>query len=350
MTTIRSCPGIRSVFPFVACSALALGCALPTEETGSTTEALHTCAPIPVCDAAPPAAQKGSFRGFGSFLLSVTSTPNHRGHDAFLRQGDDQWVVAKLAYGLFDQPLKREDVDVYVLRGCGSTWEKLGTSQTTNGNEHAAVDGVVDDGGRVYFQIPQASALGVGRHRVRLVVKGDVTATELFLEVLAADTPVFVSDVDGTLTTSELAEVGGVFTGTTPDANPHAAETFQALVKKGYRPLYLTARAERGTQRTREFLAERGFPAGIVQTSFSPLGLTGPDASTFKAAAIARVTGHGFSSKLGFGNTSTDVDAYSTAGIPASGAYFYQFTPSVGQRIDDYATLNDFQSLPTTCQ
>ncbi len=347
---MRTTRALLQLTPVLAIAASAFGCALPTEDVAGSASALHACAVIPVCDASPPSVAKASFRNFGNFLLSATSTPNHRGHDLFLRQGEEQWLVARLSYGLFDSPLKREDVDVYLLRGCGTAWEKLGTSQTTNPNEHTAVDGVNDDGGRVYFQVPAAKALGLGRHRVRFVVKGDVTATELFVEVLTADTPVFVSDVDGTLTTSELAEVGGVLTGSMPDANPHAAEAFQALVKKGYRPMYLTARAERGTERTREFLAQRGFPPGIVQTSFSALGLTGPDAATFKAAAIARVAGRGFSAKLGFGNTSTDADAYSTSAIPASGAYFYKFDPSFGSRIDDYAQLNGFQTLPTTCQ
>jgi len=40
--------------------------------------------------------------------------------------------------------------------------------------------------------------------------------------------PLFVSDVDGTLTTSELAELGGILTGSTPDANDGAAEALSA--------------------------------------------------------------------------------------------------------------------------
>jgi hypothetical protein len=328
----------------------ALGaCGASAEQTAEIGSELRACPIIPACDAAPPAVARGAFRNIGSFLLAATSTPNHRGHDAFFRPGEPQWVVGRLSYGLLDSPLEKEDVDVYVLRGCGGAWEKLGTTQTTAGG-HEAVDGVSDDRGRVYFQIPTPRALGPGRHRIRLVVKGDATATELFLEVLTTDTPVFVSDVDGTLTTSELAEVGGVLTGTIPDANPNAKEAFDALVKKGYRPLYLTARAERGTDRTRQFIAQRGFPPGIIQTSLSPFGLSGADAATFKSQALERVTSaHGFAVPIGFGNTATDAEAYAKTGIAATSAYFYKFDTTYGTKIDDYAQLGGFSALPATC-
>jgi hypothetical protein len=337
---------------FIALASIVAGCSsADLEESAESQSAeLRVCPVITACDAAPPPAERRAFRSFGSTLLSATSAPNHRGHDAFLVAGEEQWLIGKFAYGLFDKDLKNEDVDVYVLRNCGSTWEKLGTARTTQDDQHPTIDGVADDGGRIYFPVPAGKTLGEGRHRVRFVVPGDGTATEAFLEVVSKDTPIFVSDVDGTLTTSELAEVGGVFTGTLPDANANAAAALQALANKGYRPLYLTARAERGTERTREFLAARGFPPGIVQTSFSALGLNGNDAVSFKTAALARVTARGLGVKFGFGNTATDATAYRNTSIPSSNAFFFEFDAGFGVTIDDYAELGLFGGVAKTCQ
>ena len=60
--------------------------------------------------------------------------------------------------------------------------------------------------GRYYFDIPAERQLAAGRHRVRLVVAGDGTSTDLFIDIVLPKTPIFVSDVDGTLTSSENVE------------------------------------------------------------------------------------------------------------------------------------------------
>jgi len=262
----------------------------------------------PPCDAAPPDPGPAEewIDSLTPIIVTSLGSPRHRGRDLFVNPGAAQWVLAKFAYGLADKDLKGERVEIHLLRDCAAQWESLGTAITTQEGEHAAVEGVDDDGGRLFFEIPESARLGGGRHRLHLVVKGDLSTTELFIEVMGAGRPIFVSDVDGTLTTSETEEFTDLLTGALPDANPNAAAALQILATKGLRPFYLTARPEWLTERTREFLNARGFPPGVV-----------------------------------FGNTDSDAAAYANANVqPLDHRIFFQFDDSHGgRRIEDYGEL-----------
>jgi hypothetical protein len=274
----------------------------------------------------------------------------HRGRDEIYIDGTAQWLIGRFAYGIFDSPIVDEDIDIYLLRDCGSTWEKLGTVRTTMNAQHMPVEGVDDNGGRVYFEIPANKTLGVGRHRVRFVVAGDLTAAELFIEHVPRTMPFFVSDVDGTLTTSENAEALAYLGGTLPGANADAANALNRLAAKGYRPFYLTARAEWLTERTRAFLAKEGFPPGLVRTSLSALGLTGTAAADYKSAELAALAANGIHPAFAFGNTDTDAQAYQNAAVPKR--FFYQFTDMAfgGRRIESYSELlGEFDSVQPAC-
>lgn len=308
--------------------------------------------PVPACAAPPPdsgPAQPWN-HDIGSPLIVALGDPHHRGRDLFLNPGDPQWIIAKFAYGLTDKDLKDEAVDVYLLRDCGSTWEKLGTATTTYDDDLAAVEGVDDSGGRVYFEIPASKKLGPGRHRAHLVVQGDLSSTEVFLEIVPPGTPVFVSDVDGTLTDTEDAELGALLTDSLPGVHPDAAKACQLLAAKGYRPMYLTARPEWLVGRTRELLDTNGFPPGIVHTTLGLTGATGSAAATFKTGELAMLAGKGMSPAWGFGNRASDAEAYEEAGIsPLDQRVFYQFddTAHGGRRIESYTELlGEIGALP----
>ena len=126
-------------------------------------------------------------------LIVASGFANHRGRDFFFAPGDPQWVIGKFAYGLSDKDLKEEEVDVYLLRNCSGSWEKLTTASTTTDGSHATVLGTDDSGGRIYYQIPKSKELGLGRHRIHLVVAGDHSNTDLFIEVVKPTTRFFVS-------------------------------------------------------------------------------------------------------------------------------------------------------------
>src|SRR6185295_6624843 len=64
-----------------------------------------------VCDAPPPTPAKGSWRhSVKSTLTKAAGSPHHRGRDLFVQPGDEQWVLAKFAYGVVDKDLHDEDV------------------------------------------------------------------------------------------------------------------------------------------------------------------------------------------------------------------------------------------------
>jgi hypothetical protein len=314
--------------------------------------ALQQCFVAPACTAPPPdPGPKRSFSKLDSWLTATFNAAQHRGRDQVVAVGQPQWIIGRLAYGLGDTPLTDEEVDLYLLRGCGSSWEKLATLKTTKPGSHPTVEGVADDGGRVYWQVPAGKTLAPGRHRVRLVVAGDLTATELVIEVVPPDSRFFVSDVDGTLTTWELEEFFASLSNSIPNANPDSAARFQALVAKGYRPFYLTARPERLATRTREFLAARGYPAGTVHTTLGNSGLIGPPAAEFKLGEIIALESKGFEVVGGFGNTDTDAKAYADAGL--AGRFFFRYSDSAnnGQRFENYADLTPvLAGWPAVCQ
>lgn len=313
------------------------------------------CLPTLACAApAGPVAPKRAWRHpLKSRLASRAGAANHRGRDVFVNPGAPQTVIAKLAYGVGDKDLEDEEVDVYVQRDCASDWEKLGTAITTGESKpHPPIEGVPHANGRVYFEIPAAKRLGLGRHRVRLVVAGDGTSTDLFIDVVPPNTPFFVSDVDGTLTSSEHVEFVKLLTGDLPDTHPGAPEALRALAQKGYRPMYVTARPEWLVQRTRDFLDKHGFPPGIVHTSTSITGAGfGASAAGFKEGELAMLAEKGLVPSFGFGNMPSDSQAYAPI-QPEEHRIFYQITGEYsGRRIDSYnELLPGFSALPAVCK
>lgn len=279
--------------------------------------------------------------------------PNHRGRDLVLNPGAPQTVIGKLGYGLTDKDLEDEEVDVFVQRDCASGWEKLGTTLTTSDSHQPAVEGVEAGSGRVFFEIPADKQLGPGLHRVRLVVAGDGSSTELLIDVVPRDTPVFVSDVDGTLTSTETAEYTALLTSATPGTHAGAPEAFRALAARGFRPIYVTARPDWLTQRTRDFLAERGYPRGIVHTSLSPVGAGfGAAASEFKKSELADLQRKGLALRWGFGNMTSDSDAYATAISVPNQRVFFQITGAFsGRNIQSYGELlPELDRLSAACR
>jgi phosphatidate phosphatase APP1 len=285
--------------------------------------------------------------------VTVAAGPSfHRGRDQILSVGDAQWVIGKMTYSYADKDLRDEEVDVFVERGCGGTWEQLGTTKTTKDGDHATVEGVVDSGGRVYFEIPKAKELGAGRHRVRLVVAGDQTFTDVRIDVLPKGSPVVVSDVDGTLTASETAEFPALLQGDLPAAHPKAAEALSALAAKGYRVVYLTARPEFLTGRTHDFLDVSGFPPGIVHTTTGMTGALGEAAATFKSDELAALAAHGHKIEWAFGNKESDTEAYEAAKVPREQRVFLKVSDTHGgRRIEAYEEiLPAISALPATCK
>jgi len=88
----------------------------------SAADALPTvCPPPPDCNV--PTPPLGAARGWNNVLSQVTALSGprrHRGRDLFVLEGQEAWVLGKFAYGALDGDIQDEDVDVYLLRDCGS--------------------------------------------------------------------------------------------------------------------------------------------------------------------------------------------------------------------------------------
>jgi hypothetical protein len=310
-----------------------------------------TCPAIPACNAPPP--DPGTATGWNS-IIPPFGSPNHRGRDMFYNPGQPQWIMGKFSYGTVDDDIKGEYVDIYLLRDCADTWEFLGTATTTEDGEHATVEGVEDTGGRIYFQIPAGKELGLGWHRVHLVVKGDLSKTDFFINVVEKGAPMIVSDIDGTLTTYETEEFVALASGSLPAMQKDAANLFNSFAKKGYNIFYMTARPEWLDARTRAFFAQYGFPRGIVHTTLSKSGALGDEAATYKTNELAMIANKGLVPTYAFGNTESDAAAYFNAKIqPDDHRVFIQFDDTVhnGRRIEQYTELlGEADGLSSVCK
>ena len=352
----------------VACGS-ADGTSIGTSDIDGTSACATTLAQIAnvamsCFDVAPP--DPGPIRPFAALRSSTISYLGaiHQGRDELLVDGEPQWVLGRFLYGAA-LSLLGEEVDVYVLRGCSGTWEKLGTTTTTKqAGEHASVDGVDDGGGRVFLPIPADRALGLGRHRIRMVVAGDHTVAEQFIEVLPKGTKLLISDVDGTLTErldtdgslvcdeeSVFPAIARAVDGSTQQAKLHdgASAAYQALAQAGYRPVYLTARPELLAENTRRFLRQnlrndgRGdLPIGVVHTTLSLAGAFDAAAQTFKTDELTRLAAKGFLLSIGLGNRMSDVAAYDAMKVPNK--FFYENPDTRWRTCSDVDAVNALPS------
>jgi uncharacterized protein DUF2183 len=285
---------------------------------------------------APPSVPE--FRHLRSRAVVASGSPTHRGRDALVVVGKPQRIEAKFAYGVVDKDLKDEDVSIErELPGGG--WTSLGTVRTSLEDEPLP-DGTRDDGGRVRFVVPEEHAFGPGRHRVRLTVLGDRTEAELTMVVVPARQPIFVSDVDGTLTESEIAELPAFVRGAQPPAHPGAAAVFSRLAEGGLVPVYLTARPEWLVARTRAFLATHGFPAGVLITRRDKSGGYGASAAAFKRSELERLAAE-VRIEWAFGNMPSDADAYGAIVTDPRRRVLYRYDDEAhgGRRIESYEEL-----------
>ena len=296
----------------------------------------------------PIAQPRGHFRHFGSRLRASGggNEPWHRAQDVLVRSGSAAWVEARFGYGLGDNRLGDEDIDVYLRRADTGRWESIGTTRSAN-HSHPVVranGSQSDEAGLVAFRIPDGEHLPLGLNSVRFIVRGDRTVADATVAVVGTGAKVVVTDVDGTLTEFEHAFGRSVFgLSHTPAPHPGAAALLRSLAHEGYTIAYVTARPDYFSQATRQWLQANGFPAGMVRTrEGSSFGVGGPDGVTYKSAVLrsfASVLGHPVD--IGFGNTITDVRSYEAGNIPVDHRFFYRYVGDArgGVRHDDYRVL-----------
>ena len=284
--------------------------------------------PTPTCTQPTPFAPglaRTHWRRRRTTLFTVTQgAANHRGQDIVVGPADPQLLIAKMAYGPFDKDLKGEDVSVFLHDAppCGP-WRLLGAVRTSRDGEYGRRFGIEDDGGRVFFPLATADRRPIGWHPVRLLVHGDLTQAGFNLVVVPKGVQAVVFDIDGTLTTDDFELVVRLFDQVysrayRPKLRPGAVDVARAWAARGALVVYLTARSDRLRHMTLETLQDAGFPPGVLRMADeeSETLPTARGAGAFKTAALRHLQAAGVTVVAAYGNASTDILAYASAGIP----------------------------------
>ncbi|MGE5186274.1 MAG: HAD family acid phosphatase [Acidobacteriota bacterium] len=258
------------------------------------------------CSGTPDAGPAGSFNHLSSELISAAGDPKHRGFDLVApASAAEQTLEGWISYTVLDKALEDEDVDVFACRA--SAWQKLGTART-------------DSEGHFALTLTGADRLPIALRDMYVSVVGDRTGTSFFAYVAPDGSPLAVSDVDGTLTSSENAFFDTIVTGGEPDAQPGAAAAFATAATRGFQAVYVTARGNQYTADTRQWLADQGFPRGPLRLSPSFVTLPGGDTIDYKTQTITALEA-GMTVAVGIGNRDSDITAYANAMVPADRIY-----------------------------
>lgn len=281
------------------------------------------------CPPPLPTAAETSFKHTRSKLVVAMGDARHRGQDVLVVAGQAQRLAGKFAYGQVDKDLKDEAVEIYIQKGapCGD-WSLLGQAWTSRAGDQGTVDGVVDDGGRVFFEIPEERRLPAGRYPIRLRVRGDGTVAAFDLVVVPPSTKVVVFDIDGTLTTRDkeitkdyLAEMVSV------DYDPAmyvgAVEVVKAWAGKGYTVVYLTGRPDFLRSLSQKWLEKKGFPPGVLHLADTMRQVlpTSSGIAKYKTDYLQSLQARGLPIAAAYGNAATDIEAFASAGIEKSRTY-----------------------------
>ena len=247
------------------------------------------------CAGSPKTGPARGFRTPRHSIVTRFASPHHRGYDLIASNTEPQVLRGKLAYGVIDKTLDREDVELYAC--LAGDWQLIGTTRT-------------DARGR--FELALASPLPAGLRDLYASVVADRSGTHFLAFIAPAGSRVVVSDVDGTLTASESSFVKAVLLGKSVRAHPDAAAALRLAVASGYQVVYITARGDRFTDATRAWLAANGFPRGPVRLAPSFIVKPGAPTVAYKHRALQDLASFDVRA---LGNRRTDVAAYGESGI-----------------------------------
>ena len=252
----------------------------------------------------PPVAAPTGYRNPVNALLAGLPS-YHMLHDAISPENQPTTITAKFDYGtLAHKDLELETVHFYIRDAQASRWRLLGT-RTTN------LDG------KASITVP---GLPAGQYRLYALVPADNTGAEGFLTVVQPGTQAVLFDIDGTLTESDLEQIGDYPAIRHATPKQGAYSLVRAYLDKGYQPIYLSARVYWYAKGTRDWLQWLGLPTGVLRTS------TSNKISLFRTAAykteqILQFKQAGVEIVRAYGNAKTDAEAFINAGIPATQSF-----------------------------
>jgi len=238
-------------------------------------------------------------------ITTAAGDPDHSTQDPIEPSGDGLAVHGQFSYGLISKDLEDELVRVWIDDCAG--WVALG-------------DALTDADGRIAVTIPAGTLTGPGVFEARFQVLGDQSMTRAFVWILPAGTHLAISDLDGTLTTSDTQLFMQLLDGSyVPAAYPSAVELTAAHAALGHVVVYLTGRPYYLMQRSRAWLDGLAFADGPVHLADSTAEAlpTEGGVGDFKLGYLASLAAKGYVLDLAYGNASTDIYAYLGAGLAA---------------------------------
>ncbi|MCE9573073.1 MAG: hypothetical protein K8W52_07945 [Deltaproteobacteria bacterium] len=247
-----------------------------------------------------PIAAAGFATSGGGFTAALGG-PVHAAEDVVVPSAPH--AVARFAYGALTSALTSEPVAVFIDDCSG--WRSLGEVTTD-------ADGGVD--------VPVGQELAPGVYEATFEVLGDASIVTGYVWSLPAGTHLVISDIDGTLTTSDTELFLQLLNGSyVPTAYPMAPELTTTHADRGHVVVYITGRPYYLTQRTRDWLAGKAFAAGPLHLAPSTGAAlpTNGGVGDFKKAWLEELVAKGYILDLAYGNATTDIYAYTGAGIAA---------------------------------
>jgi phosphatidate phosphatase PAH1 len=325
----------------VACTAPTTPVTVDPSESGDSDggkadgPGTSTAIPDVRCSGEPDAGPAGDFRHLSSEITAAVGSPRHRGFDLVATADDDtQSLEGWISYGTVDKALEDEDVDLFACRA--GSWAAIGSART-------------DDEGHFALPLSGGARLPIAMRDVFVSVVGDRTGAAFLAYVAPADQPLIVSDVDGTLTSSENAFFETIALGIEPDAQPGAAAAYRAAALRGYQLVYVTARGSQYTTDTRQWLADKGFPRGPVRLSPSFVTLPGADTIDYKTSTVGALA---LPVAWGVGNRASDITAYTNVGLDAQSIFILsaEYASEVQPQVDAGAAIGlaSYDDLRTT--
>ena len=245
----------------------------------------------------------GDFNHSRSKLAAKAGEPRHVGVDQLSNPGESTKLRAKFSYGAVRKDLEDETVVFFTRSEPACSYTEVGRTET-------------NDEGWAEVELKSAP---LGIHEVLAVVAADGSRAQATLFTIAPKTKAVVFDVDATLTTSDAEVFEEVLAGKIPDMRPDADKVVNAYAKAGFFVVYLTGRPTALRQKSKDWLAAKGFPESFLRVTdhVREAMPTEDGVQKFKQRALDTMKAQGLDFVQAYGNAPTDICAYAHAGIPA---------------------------------
>lgn len=260
--------------------------------------AFASCTALPYTPDEP-----AGFEHLGNELVAAGGGPTHHAQDIVTLADQAATVTAVFQYSALAVDIT-DEVVVVSLDTCDG-WRELGEART-------------DDDGRVTVEVGQALAPGV--YHIVYEVAADATVASAYLWSLPAGTHLALFAIDGTLTTADTELWKEILLGDyVPQAYPSAATLTAAHADRGHIPIYLAGRPNTLGAATRTWLDDLDFTHGVVHLTdrASEVVPTDGGVGAFKRDFMRSLLDAGLAIDVAYGNSTTDIFAYLSAGLPA---------------------------------